>query len=122
MSKKLIKKSQDKLNRYARRKHRTNITIKNTADPARPRLVINKSNAHMQAQVVDMSGKVLAFASSFKIKKWTWSEKAFAVGEEVAKVATKNGVTQVVFDRNGNLYHGRVKQLAEWARAGGLDF
>jgi len=69
MSKKLIKKSQDKLNRYARRKHRTNITIKNTADPARPRLVINKSNAHMQAQVVDMSGKVLAFASSFKIKK-----------------------------------------------------
>ncbi len=120
MSKKLVSKSLKKASRYFRRKNKVNKTIKNTSD--RPRLIINKSNAHMQAQIVDISGKVMAFASSLKIKKWNKSEKAYAVWEEIAKSASKNNVTTVVFDRNGHLYHGRVKQLAEWARAGGLDF
>ena len=76
----------------------------------------------MMAQIMDTDGKVLAFASSLKIKKGTKSEKAFAVGEEIAKNAVKAGLDKIVFDRNGYLYHGRVKQLAEGARAWGLDF
>lgn len=120
MSKKLTKKSQLKNTRYARRKHRSNVMVKKSA--SHPRLIINRSNAHIQAQVIDMDGKVLAFAHSKSIKKGTGSEKAYGVGEEIAKVASKNGVTHVVFDRNGFLYHGRVKQLAEGARAGGLEF
>lgn len=120
MSKKLTNKAKDKANRYTRRKHRTNKMIKKTSDL--PRLLINRSNANMQAQVIDASWKVLAFSSSIKIKKWNKSEKAYTVGEEVAKSASKNGITKVVFDRNWHLYHWRVKKLAEWARAWGLEF
>lgn len=120
MSKKLIKKSQAKDHRYARRKHRSNVTIKTSA--SRPRLVVSRSNAHIQAQVIDLDGKVLAHAHSKSIKSGTGSEKAFSVGETLAKMASKNWVTQIVFDRNGFLYHGRVKQLAEWARAWWLEF
>jgi large subunit ribosomal protein L18 len=120
MSKKLTNKSLNKANRYARRKHRVNTIVKKTS--SEPRLLINRSNAHMQAQVIDQSWKVVAFASSLKISSGTKSEKAYAVWEDIAKTAVKNGVTKVVFDRNGHLYHGRVKQLAEWARAWWLDF
>ena len=110
----------DKANRLARRKHRVNTVVKKSA--TYPRLIINRSNSHMQAQIMDTDGKVLAFASSLKIKKGTKSEKAFAVGEEVAKSAIKAWLDKIVFDRNWYLYHGRVKQLAEGARAGWLEF
>lgn len=118
----LANKSIKKQMRYARRKHRTNVVSRLTASVSqKPRLIVNKSNTNMQAQIVDIKGKILAFATSIK-EKGTKSEQAYATWEALAKVATKNGVTAVVFDRNGHLYHGRVKQLAEWARAGGLEF
>ncbi len=120
MSKKLTNKSLDKSNRYARRKHRVNTVVKKFT--SHPRLLVNRSNAHVQAQIIDASWKVLAFASSLKAKSGTKSEKAFAVGEDIAKIASKNGVTKVVFDRNWHLYHWRIKRLAEWARSWWLDF
>lgn len=116
----LAKKSQHKARLYARRKHRVNKVMKTTSDA--PRLLVQRSNSHMYAQVIDTSGKVLASAHDKALTKGTKSERAFQVGETVAKQALKNKIETVVFDRNGYLYHGRVKQLAEWARAGGLKF
>lgn len=90
----------------------------------RPRLTVFRSNAQIYAQVIDdRLGKTLASASSLAIKdQMTKSEKAAKVGELLAQKAKEAGVTTVVFDRNGYLYHGRVKQLAVAARKGGLDF
>ena len=105
---------------HARRKHRVNVVMKTMSD--QPRLIINRSNTYISAQVIAPGGKVLAVANDKKIKKGTKSERAFQVGAAIAKAATANKVTTVVFDRNGYLYHGRVKQLAEWARSGGLQF
>lgn len=92
----------------------------------RPRLSVFRSNKEIYAQIIDdNSGRTLASASS--------RDKGFdapgpkvdvskAVGQLLAKKALEAGVTQVVFDRNGYLYHGRVKALAEGAREGGLNF
>lgn len=106
-----------------RRAHRTRSRIRGTA--ARPRLTVFRSKGHMYAQVIDDgAGKTLASASdlSLKISGKTSIEVATEVGSAVAKAATKAGVTMVVFDRGQYLYHGRVKALAEAARAAGLQF
>ena len=89
-----------------------------------PRLTVFRSNAQIYAQVIDdVAGKTLASASSLGIKdKMTKKEQAAKVGELVAKKAQESGVTTVIFDRNGYLYHGRVKELADAARKGGLKF
>jgi len=116
----LANKSQAKNKTYARRKHRTNVIAKTTSD--RARLVINRSNVHIYAQVIDTSGVVVATANDMTIKKGTKSEKAYQVGEAIAKAALAKNVTTVVFDRNGFLFHGRVKQLADGARSAGLEF
>jgi len=116
----LANKSQAKNRTYARRKHRTNVITKTTSD--RARLIVNRSNAHMYAQIVDTTGKVVATANDKKITSWTKSERAFQVGEAIAKIALSQDLTSVVFDRNGYLFHGRVKQLAEGARSGWLEF
>ena len=114
--KSLAKKSQKKNNAYARRKHRTNIVSKTVSN--KPRLIVNRSNKFTYAQIIDRDGIVLAVAHDLKVTQGTKSERAFAVGEELAKKALENNVTEVVFDRNGFLFHGRVKQLAEGARKG----
>lgn len=88
----------------------------------RPRLVVNRSNKHIFAQIVDKQGKVLASASDLKAKKGTKVERATQVGQELAKLAKKAKVTQVAFDRGNYKYHGRVKAVAQAARAGGLEF
>lgn len=90
----------------------------------RPRLSVFRSNSQIYAQVInDELGKTLASASSLGIKeKMTKTEKAALVGKAIAENAIKAGVTAVVFDRNGYLYHGRVKQLADAAREAGLNF
>ena len=90
----------------------------------RPRLTVFRSNKQIYAQVIDdLTGKTLASASSLKIsEKAPKKEIAAKVGEMVAKGAQEAGVTTVVFDRNGYLYHGRVKELAEAARNAGLKF
>ncbi|MCB9252474.1 MAG: 50S ribosomal protein L18 [Flavobacteriales bacterium] len=92
-----------------------------------PRLSVFRSNNEIYAQLIDDSeGKTLLSASSLskgldtgKVNK---SEKSFMVGKSLAENAVANGISKVVFDRNGYLYHGRVKRLAEGAREGGLNF
>ena len=90
----------------------------------KPRLTVFRSNAQIYAQVIDdVQGITLASASSLAIKdKVTKTEQAAKVGALVAKVAQEAGISEVVFDRNGYLYHGRVKQLADAAREAGLKF
>lgn len=89
-----------------------------------PRLTVFRSNKQIYAQVIDdEAGVTLASASSLKLEaKGTKQEIATLVGAEVAKAAIAAGVETVVFDRNGYLYHGRVKQLADSAREAGLKF
>lgn len=90
----------------------------------RPRLTVFRSNKQIYAQVIDdLTGKTLAAASSLKITdKVAKKELAAKVGELIAKSAQEAGITNVVFDRNGYLYHGRVRELADAARKGGLKF
>lgn len=111
-----------KLERRLKIKSRIRRTIKGTAE--KPRLTVFRSNAQIYAQIIDdVTGKTLASASSLAIKeKMPKKEQAAKVGELLAKNAQESGVTTVVFDRNGYLYHGRVKELANAARKGGLKF
>src|ERR1700761_6012988 len=93
----------------------------------RPRLSVFRSNKGIYAQIIDdVTGKTLVSASSlskdFKAEKDTKSDQSTAVGKLVAEKAVAAGIKDVVFDRNGYLYHGRVKSLAEGAREGGLNF
>ncbi|MDR1781235.1 MAG: 50S ribosomal protein L18 [Tannerella sp.] len=89
-----------------------------------PRLTVFRSNKQIYAQVIDdKSGTTLAAASSLKISdKAPKKEIAAKVGEKIAQNAREAGIETVVFDRNGYLYHGRVKELADAARKGGLKF
>ena len=89
-----------------------------------PRLTVYRSNKQIYAQVIDdISGNTLASASSLKIEdKLPKKEIAAKVGELVAQNAIEAGVENVAFDRNGYLYHGRVKELANAARKAGLKF
>ena len=92
-----------------------------------PRLSVYRSNAEIYAQLVDDKGgkTLLAVGSvdkSISASKANKSEKAKMVGKLIAEKAVASGITSVVFDRNGFLYHGRVKSLAEGAREGGLKF
>ena len=92
---------------------------------ARPRLAVFRSNKEIYAQLVnDVDGATIASVSSRNkdIKASTKQEAAAAVGKSIAELATKAGVETVAFDRNGYLYHGRVKVLAEAAREAGLKF
>jgi ribosomal protein L18, bacterial type len=91
---------------------------------ARPRLTVFRSNKQIYAQVIDdLTGKTLAAASSLVINdKATKKEIAVKVGELIAQKSKEAGIETVVFDRNGYLYHGRIKELADAARKGGLKF
>lgn len=97
-----------------------------TGTAARPRLSVFRSNKEIYAQVIDdESGCTLAAASSLQEKTGQGTpkvEQARNIGQAVAKKAIKAGITQVVFDRSGYLYHGRIKSLAEAAREEGLKF
>ncbi len=89
-----------------------------------PRLTVFRSNKQIYAQIVnDVEGKTIAAASSLKVAdKGSKKEVAAKVGEQIAKNAQAAGVQGVVFDRNGYLYHVRIKELADAARNGGLKF
>ena len=94
---------------------------------ARPRLSVFRSNKGIYAQIIDdVTGKTIVSASSlskdFTASGTTKSDQSIAVGKLVAEKAIAAGIKDVVFDRNGYLYHGRVKSLAEGAREGGLKF
>ena len=109
-----------------RRRHsRVRRRVKGTSE--RPRLAIFRSNQHIYAQVIDdTEHKTLAAASTLDkeadIKVGSNTEAAAAVGKLIAERAKSANVSQVVFDRGGKLYHGRVAALADAAREGGLDF
>jgi large subunit ribosomal protein L18 len=111
---------------FDRRKRRTRYRLVQNAG-GRPRLSVFRSGRHIYAQVIDdLAGATVAFASTnekgTKVAK-SWNiEAAKAVGKLVAERAVAKGVKQVVFDRGGYIYHGRVKALAEAAREGGLEF
>ena len=113
------------IQKIARRlKIKASIRTKVSGTAERPRLTVFRSNSQIYAQVIDdTKGVTLASASSLGIKdKMTKSEKAALVGKAIAEAAKKAGVNEVVFDRNGYLYHGRVKEVADGARKGGLKF
>lgn len=110
-----------------KRKRRVRSRIKGTED--RPRLNVFRSLKHIYAQViVDITGNTIASASTLSpelrgiLPNTGNIEAAKKVGELIAKKCLEKGVKKVVFDRNGYLYHGRVKALAEASRAGGLVF
>jgi len=112
-----------KLHTRARRQNRIRATVEGTTE--RPRLTVFVSNMNVSAQIIDDSKqKTLAAATSAGQKTATGSltQKAEWVGGEIAKKAKTAKVSKVVFDRNGRKYHGRIKALAEAARAGGLEF
>lgn len=107
-----------------RKKIKTRVRGKVFGTTERPRLSVFRSNKQIYAQVIDDErGVTLASASSLKMdEKLTKKEVAAKVGELIATNAKEAGVELVSFDRNGYLYHGRVKELAEGARKGGLKF
>ncbi|HET7827627.1 MAG TPA: 50S ribosomal protein L18 [Candidatus Saccharimonadales bacterium] len=105
-----------------RRALRTRAKIRGTA--ARPRLSVHISHTHINAQLIDDDkGQTLVAVSTVgKKAAGTMTEKAAVVGKDIAAKAKKSGVKRVVFDRGAKQYHGRIKALAEAARAEGLEF
>lgn len=114
---------QHKSKNLLRRKNRIRQIVKGTAD--RPRLSVFISNLNLSAQLIDDQAQATVLsATTIGSKKATgrMTEKAVWLGEEIATKAKKAGIKQVVFDRNGKLYHGRVKAVADSARKHGLEF
>ena len=106
-----------------RNKIKTRIRGKISGTAARPRMTVFRSNKQIYVQLIDdLAGVTLVSASSKGIEEGTKTEIAAKVGELAAKKALEAGITEVVFDRNGYLFHGRVKSLADAARNGGLKF
>jgi len=109
-----------------RRKVRIRKKISGTSE--RPRLVVYRSNSHLYVQVVDdTAGTTLAATSTKTMSKGgdaVHCNKTGAdlVGKEIARLAKEKSITKVVFDRNGYLFHGRIKAVADGAREGGLEF
>jgi len=110
-----------------RRQRRVRGKVSGTAE--RPRLRVTRTTAHIYAQVIDdVSGTTLAAASSVEpeigkeLKNGANVDAATAVGEAIGQRAKAAGITAVVFDRGGRIYHGRVKALADAARSAGLEF
>ena len=106
-----------------RNKIKTRIRGKVSGTAARPRMTVFRSNKQIYVQLVDdQEGKTLVSASSKGIEEGTKIEIAAKVGKAAAEKALAAGITEVVFDRNGYLFHGRVNSLADAAREGGLKF
>jgi large subunit ribosomal protein L18 len=115
-----------KLSLFDRRRRRVRTALR-ARSAAKPRLSVHRSGRHIYAQVIDdKAGTTLVAASSLdkdlKGKAGATREGAAAVGKALAERAKKAGVSSVVFDRGGFLFHGRVKALADAAREGGLEF
>jgi len=113
----MLQKQANRLRRKARVKSQIHGTAK------KPRLSVFRSTSHIYAQLIDDdAGKTLGMASDLKAKKATKIEQAGEVGTAIAKAAKDLKVSEIVFDRGGFAYHGRVKALADAARTGGLKF
>lgn len=105
-----------------RRHRRVRKKVSGTAE--RPRLCVFRSNNHIYAQVIDdVAQHTLVAASDFNVESsGATCQASSEVGKLIAQRALEKGITKVVFDRGGNIYHGRIKALAEGAREAGLDF
>jgi large subunit ribosomal protein L18 len=115
-----------RLSLFDRRRRRVRTTLR-ARSAGKPRLSVHRSGRHIYAQVIDdTAGTTLASASTldkeFKGKSAASKDGAAEVGKAIAERAKKAGVSAVVFDRGGFLFHGRVKALADAAREGGLEF
>jgi large subunit ribosomal protein L18 len=110
----------------ARKKRKTRIRKKINGTSERPRLVVFRSNKHIYAQIIDdLAGATLASASTLALEGENIRltiDNAKLVGKKVAEEAINKSITSVVFDRNGFVYHGRIKAVADGAREGGLNF
>lgn len=112
------KLKQNKLDRRIKR-----IRARIFGTPDRPRLAVRKTLSNMFAQLIDdSSGVTIVAASTLSLSKGTKTEQAHQVGEMIAKLAASKKITNAVFDRRGGAYHGRIKALADGARAAGLQF
>ena len=110
-----------KIERRQRIRYRIRKVVNGTAQ--RPRMSVFRSNKQIYVQLIDdEAGKTLAAASSAGMEKAPKKEIAAKVGQLIAQKAQEAGISTVVFDRNGYLYHGRIKELADAARNGGLKF
>ena len=122
----MVRKDSKAVNRL--KKH-SRIRNRFQGTPERPRLAVFRSNKHIYAQIIDdLAGTTLVAASTTEkevkaeLKKTNDVEAASYVGTVIAKRALEKGITTVVFDRGGYLYHGKVKALADAAREAGLEF
>ncbi len=111
-------KIQKKNAQYTRRKNKTNTMAKAQVHDAR--VLVNKSLLHTSAQVIAPTGAVLASISDKSVKGATKTERAFEAGKALAGTIAKLSLDKVIFDRNGYLYHGRVKAFADGLREGGI--
>ena len=110
-----------KVERRIKIKYRIRKNVNGTAE--RPRMSVFRSNKQIYVQIInDVTGQTLASASSLGLEALPKIEQAEKVGALVAEKAKAAGITAVVFDRNGYLYHGRVQEVANGARKGGLKF
>jgi len=112
-----------KLSLFERRRRRVRTALR-ARSGGKPRLSVHRTGRHIYAQVIDdAAGKTVAAASTLGAKTSGANvDAATQVGKDIAAAAKKAGVTTVVFDRGGFLFHGRVKALADAAREGGLEF
>ncbi|MDL2314512.1 50S ribosomal protein L18 [Desulfovibrio sp. OttesenSCG-928-C14] len=112
----------------ARQSRKIRIRKKISGTAERPRLVVFRSNLHIYAQIVDdAAGRTLVAASTLSLQKGSAQVRAnkdgaAEVGKEVARLAKEKNIQRVVFDRNGYIYHGRIKAVADGAREAGLEF
>ena len=108
----------------ARLKRHTRVRSKISGTAECPRLNVFRSSKNIYVQIIDdINGVTLVAASTLELEgNGGNKEAAFKVGEAIAKKAADKGITEVIFDRGGYIYHGRVKELAEGARQGGLKF
>jgi large subunit ribosomal protein L18 len=109
--------------KLTRQKRHKSIRKNVVGSAQRPRLSVFRSHQHIYAQIIDdTKGQTLVSESDLTAKSGTKKEKALTVGENIAKKAVQKKIKQVVFDRGGFIYHGRVAALTEGARKGGLEF
>lgn len=111
---KLANKIAETTRKYLRRKNRTNVKAKVLTDL--PRLIINRSNKYIYAQVISRDWSVIASSSDLKITEWTKIAKAKLVWNDLASKLKEKNVIKVTFDRNWFIYHWRVKSIADWVR------
>ena len=119
----MVKRTDSNLQRLKRHKR---VRGKISGTPERPRLAVYRSNAHISAQIIDdVNGVTLCSANTYEASFegiGSNKEAARKVGKTLAERALAKGISAVVFDRGGYIYHGRVSELAEGAREGGLKF